>query len=392
MKKNNVMNTYGRFNINIEKGCGTKVYDSNGNEYLDFVSGIAVNCLGHSHPSILKALDQQSKKIIHISNLYWNTGQIELASKLSSYSNHDKTFFCNSGTEAVETALKLARKYGKNKGGKNKTKILYMSNSFHGRTFGALSVTGQPKYQEPFMPLVQDVQEVSFNDIQDLRNKMDEDVCGVIIEPIQGEGGVIEVEQKFLNEARKLCDKNDALLIFDEVQCGIGRTGKLFAYQAFGVVPDIIAMAKALGGGFPIGATLATEKAASSFKPGDHGCTFGGNPLACSVALVVLEELVENNLLSNVEEINKYLIKKLNKICNKYDIVKDVRGKGLLLGISLEYGVKKIIEKCLDNGLLLVSAGQNVVRILPPLNVKISEIDQALKIIEKAILEISNKK
>ncbi len=385
MSKNNVINTYTRFDVSFEKGEGTKVYDSKGNEYLDFVSGIAVNCLGHSHPSIVKTLEQQSKELMHISNLYWNSKQLSLAERLTNYSDHDQVFFSNSGTEAVETGLKLARKYGKLKGGNGKVNIIHMENSFHGRTFGALSVTGQEKYQKPFTPLIGGIQTAKFNDIESLKNIVDENTCCIIVEPIQGEGGIIPADKEFLAEARVLCDKYDALLIFDEVQCGIGRTGKLFAYQSYGVVPDVICMAKALGGGFPIGATLVNLRAAEGLGPGDHGCTFGGNPLACAVALTVLNELVDNGIIENVNKKSEYLIQKLQILKNDFDVIKEIRGKGLLLGISLTCNPKTIVKRCFEKGLLLVTAGKDAVRILPPLNVKIEEIDFAVNIIKEAL-------
>ncbi len=390
MITNKIMNTYNRFDIIFERGIGTKVYDSHGKEYLDFVSGIAVNCLGHSHPAIIKALAEQSKNLIHVSNLYWNNKQLELAEKLVAYSDHDQVFFCNSGTEAIETALKLARKYGKIKGKKGKNQILYMGNSFHGRTMGALAVTGQEKYQKDFMPLMEGVKSVRFNDIEDLKNKIDENTCGVILEPIQGEGGIIPADTMFLKEARRLCDEKDALLLFDEVQCGIGRTGNLFAYQSFGVIPDIICMAKGLGGGFPIGATLANQKAASAFTVGDHGCTFGGNPLACAVSLAVLDELVNKGIIEEIGEKSHYIIAKIKKLQEKYDVLYGIQGKGLLLGMKMNGESQKFISKCFQKRLLLVGAGKNVVRILPPLNVTIKEIDTAIEIIEEALNEIQN--
>ncbi|MFZ5969775.1 MAG: aspartate aminotransferase family protein [Bacillota bacterium] len=388
MSKENLMNTYGRFDVVFEKGLGTKVYDVNGKEYLDFVSGVAVNCLGHSHPIIAKTLAEQSQQLIHVSNLYWNTKQLALAKKLADHTDHQRVFFCNSGTEAVETALKLARKYGKTNGHENKTEILYMDNSFHGRSMGALAVTGQQKYQKAFMPLMKGVTSVKFNDIEDLKSKMNENVCGIILEPVQGEGGIVPVEKSFLQEVRALCDAYDALLLFDEVQCGIGRTGELFAYQNFGVIPDVISMAKGLGGGFPIGATLATEKAASAYAPGDHGCTFGGNPLACAVGLAVLEELIDGGVIKGVTETGQYLTGKIEELKNKYEGIEGVQGMGLMLGIKLSIETKKVVNKAFEKGLLLVGAGENVVRILPPLNVTKEEIDQAIAILGEVFQEI----
>jgi acetylornithine/N-succinyldiaminopimelate aminotransferase len=384
MSKNNIMNTYGRFNVIFEKGIGTKLYDIDGKEYMDFVSGVAVNCLGHSHPAIVKAITEQSSKLMHISNYYWNTKHSLLAEKLIESCDHNKVFFCNSGTEAVEGALKTARKYGKTMGNEDKNIILYMDNSFHGRTIGALSVTGQPKYQKEFMPLMTGVKEVKFNDIEDLRRNFDENVCGVIIEPIQGEGGINPAAVDFLEEARKLCDRYDALLIFDEIQCGMGRLGSLFAYKKFEVIPDVIAIAKALGGGFPIGAFITNERAAA-LVPGDHGSTFGGNPLGSAVALAVLKELVDNGVVASVDDKSAYIKEKFNALKDKYGVIKEVKGIGLLIGISLKTSPKDFMNACFNKGLLVVTAGEDVVRLLPPLNVTLEEIDEAISILEEVI-------
>lgn len=384
MSKNSVMNTYGRFDVIFERGLGSRIYDINGKEYIDFVSGVAVNCLGHSHPAIINAINEQSKKLIHISNYYWNTEHTALADKLTDNSDHSKVFFCNSGTEAVEGALKIARKYGKLTGNENKNIILYMNNSFHGRSMGALSVTGQPKYQKEFMPLIGGVKEVQFNNIEDLRRNFDENVCGIIIEPIQGEGGIISADIEFLKEARNLCDRFNAVLIFDEIQCGMGRLGSLFAYKKFGVVPDVIAIAKALGGGFPIGAFLANERAASALAPGDHGSTYGGNPLGCAISLAVLRELVDGGIVASVEEKGSYLRDNLLKLKEKYGVINAVKGMGLLIGISVD-NPKEFMNACFSNGLLAVTAGTDVVRLLPPLNVSKEDMDAALTIIEKVL-------
>lgn len=387
MSKNCVMNTYGRYDVVFEKGIGTKIYDENGKEYLDFVSGVAVNCLGHSHSSIVNALSEQSKKLIHISNYYWNKEHTILAEKLISHSDHSKVFFCNSGTEAVEGSLKLARKYGKLKGD-NKNVILYMNNSFHGRSMGALSVTGQPKYQQDFMPLIGGVKPIEFNNIEDLINNFDENVCGVIIEPIQGEGGINVADLDFLQTARNLCDKYDAVLIFDEIQCGIGRLGSLYAYKEFGVIPDVVAMAKALGGGFPIGAFMTNERTSIGLAQGDHGSTYGGNPLGCAVSLAVLNELIEGGIIDTVAEKNIHLTEHLLKLKEQYGIIKEIRGIGLLLGIVVA-DAKTFANTCFSKGLLVVTAGPDVVRLLPPLNVSIAELDESLKILEE-VMKMSN--
>lgn len=387
MSESYLMNTYGRFNVVFEKGIGTKLYDTQGEEYLDFVSGVAVNCLGHCHPAIVKAVQEQSSKLMHISNYYWNENAMELSEILCKNSDHSKVFLCNSGTEGIEAGIKLARKYGAIHG-EDKKQIIYMDNSFHGRTLGALSVTGQPKYQETFKPLIPDVVSVNFNDENDIKSKISNKTCAVIIEPIQGEGGIIPADKEYLKLLRELCDKNDALLIFDEVQCGIGRTGSLFAYKKFGVVPDIVCIAKALGGGFPIGAMLANERA-DVFEPGDHGNTYGGNPLAAGVSLAVLNELINNGVLQNVEEKSKYMFTKLNALKEKYEVIKEVRGMGLLIGAALKCDIKAVINKCFENKLLLITAGKDTIRFLPPLNVNLYEIDKALEIFEKVIANIN---
>ncbi|QGU93930.1 acetylornithine/succinylornithine family transaminase [Clostridium bovifaecis] len=383
MSKSNIMHTYNRFDVNFEKGLGCKLYDINGKEYLDFVSGIATNCLGHSHPAIVNAIQKQSSELIHISNYYWNSNMEKLSEKLCESSDHEKVFFCNSGTEAIEAALKLARKYGKLNGSGSKNKVIYMNNSFHGRTLGALAVTGQKKYQENFSPLMERVESVDFNDIDDLINVFDEDVCGIILEPIQGEGGIITANVEYLEKARDLCDKYNALLIFDEVQCGIGRLGSLFAYKKFDVIPDIVCMAKALGGGFPIGAMMANKRCSYAFVPGDHGTTFGGNPLACAVSYAVLTELVDGGVIASIDEKNKYLTNKLIKLKENYPAIIDIRGMGLLIGIAISLNPKDFVAECFNEGFLIVSAGENVIRLLPPLNVSFQEIDAAIDILEK---------
>lgn len=389
MSKSNVMNTYGRFNVTFEKGLGSKIYDVNGKEYIDFVSGVATNCLGHSHPAIINAITEQSKKLIHISNNYWNTKHIALAEKLIQNSDHSSVFFCNSGTEAVEGALKLARKFGKIKGREGKNILLYMDNSFHGRSMGALSVTGQDKYQRDFMPLIGGVKKLQFNDVEDLKNNFNDDVCGIIIEPIQGEGGINTASMEYLKEVRSLCDAHDALLIFDEIQCGMGRLGSLFAYKKFNVIPDVICIAKALGGGFPIGAVIANERADKAVAPGDHGSTFGGNPLGSAVALAVLNELVDGGIVESVDEKSNYIMEKLHILKDKYEAIDDIKGMGLLVGISLKTNPKDFSNECFKKGLLAVTAGTNVVRLLPPLNVLRSEVDEALSIVEAVLSETS---
>jgi len=387
MEENCVMNTYGRYDVTFEKGLGCKIYDTDGHEYMDFVSGVAVNCLGHSHPAIINAITSQSSKLIHSSNYYWNTTHKLLAKKLIDNCDHSKVFFCNSGAESVETALKIARKYGTLKDTEGKNVFIYMDSSFHGRTMGALSVTGQEKYQKDFRPLIEGTREVKFNNVEDLKKNFDEKVCGIIIEPIQGEGGINIASVDFLEEARKLCDKYDALLIFDEVQCGMGRLGSLFAYKKFSIIPDVICIAKALGGGFPIGATITNVKASTALVPGDHGSTFGGNPLGCAVGVAVLTELVDGGVIDKIEDKSIYIRERLLKIKEKYDVIDEIKGLGLLIGISIKTDTKKFCKACFDKKLLVIAAGNNVVRLLPPLNVTKLEIDEALDILEVVISE-----
>ncbi len=389
MSKGNIMNTYGRFDVVFEKGLGCKLYDDNGNEYLDFVSGVAVNCLGHSHPTIINAINEQAKKLMHISNYYWSKQGIELSEKLCSLSDHKSVFFCNSGTEAIECGLKVGRKYGKIKGGENKNVIIYMENSFHGRTMGALAVTGQKKYQEDFMPLIGGTRSAKFNDIEDLKSKMDNDVCAIILEPVQGEGGINPVMAEYLEQVKELCEKYDALLIFDEIQCGVGRLGTFFAYQTFNVVPDVICMAKGIAGGFPMGAIMTNEKA-SVLVPGDQGSTFGGNPLACAVSLAVLGELVDGGVVEKVKEKSEYMISKLNELKDKYSQIEEIKGIGLLLGIKLNVDVKEFSKKCFENKLLAVTAGKDVVRLLPPLNVEKEDMDKVIELLEKVLKSYNN--
>jgi acetylornithine/N-succinyldiaminopimelate aminotransferase len=387
MQNNNIMNTYGRFDVTFDRGVGSRLFDINGKEYIDFVSGVAVNCLGHAHPVIADAIAEQSRKLIHISNYYWNTQHNLLAETLCNHSDHTKVFFCNSGTEANEGALKCARKHGKNVGGANKNIILYMNNSFHGRSLGALSVTGQEKYQKDFAPLLGGVKNITINDINELKNSFSNEVCGLIIEPIQGEGGVNSATVEYLKACRKLCDEYNALLIFDEVQCGMGRLGTLFAYKKFGVIPDVVCIAKALGGGFPIGAVVANDRGAA-LTTGDHGSTYGGNPLACAVSNAILKELIDGGVLSSVDEKSKYFISRLTEFKDKYGLIEEIRGMGLLLGLKLKIEAKTFINKCFEKGLLVVSAGPDVVRLLPPLNVSIDEIDNVLNIIESVTIDI----
>ncbi len=383
-----LMHTYNSIPITFVSGKGCYVTDSEGNEYLDFLAGIAVNSLGYNHSAFNKAVEAQLKAIIHFSNLFYSGQQIELAEKLTENSSFDKAFFCNSGTESVESALKLARKYGK-KYKNGAWKIVAMKQSFHGRTTGSLSLTGQIKYQESFLPLLPGISFADFNNFESLKSKIDSETCAVILEPIQGEGGIYPAEKEYLIKVRDLCSKENIALIFDEVQCGIGRTGKLFAHEHYSVVPDIICLAKGLGGGLPIGSILSTEKY-NIFEPGDHAATFGGNPLVCSGALAVLNELTDNNLLVHAEKAGIYLNKKLEHLKSKHSEILSVRGKGLMMGIELSIDAGKIVSDCREKGLLLATAGKSVIRFVPPLIVSEKEIDTAIDIIDSALYKSVN--
>lgn len=376
-----IMKTYNRFEIEFVKGKGCYLYDNEGEKYLDFVAGIAVNSLGHCHPELVKTLKTQGESLWHISNLYYNKSQKELSEKLIKLSDHQSVFFCNSGTEAVEGALKVARKYGKKT---NSSKILYFNNSFHGRSLGALSVTGREKYQKDFKPLIQGTQSIPFNDKEKFAESIGDDVCAVILEPIQGEGGINPIDSDFLSYIKEKCDAHNALLIFDEVQCGIGRTGAFYAYQIYDVVPDVICLAKGLGGGLPIGAFIVNKKA-DVLVPGDHGSTYGGNPLVTSVSNVLIDIVSKQSFLNQITEKSKYLKKQLEKLKAKKDSIVKIKGIGLMIGIEVTTDVKAIVKDALDNKLLIVNAGKNTIRLVPPLTVTKEEIDHFVNIFETLI-------
>ena len=377
-----VMNTYKRYPISFEYGEGAYLFDDKGNKYLDFVSGIAVNALGYKNKNFIDSITKQLNKINHSSNLFYVEPQGVLAKKISEISGLDKLFFCNSGAEANEAAIKLARKYALlNKKG---NKIVAMKNSFHGRTLGSLTLTGQEKYRNKFLPLVPNVEYIEFNDINALENIMDNDVCAVITECIQGEGGIIQMDKEFYDAIRKSCNQYNALFIVDEVQTGMGRTGEFFAYQNYAKnyeeFPDIISMAKALGNGIPIGA-VAAKDFCSCFEPSDHASTFGGNFIASVAGISVIDEIINNNLLSNVKETGKYLSDKLKTIKN----VKKVKGMGLILGLEVDFPLTDIIKKAQGKGLLILSAGSNTIRLLPPLIITKKEANIAYNILNEIL-------
>lgn len=380
-----LMQTYATQPMVLSEGKGSYVKDVDGKDYLDFASGIAVNALGHCHPAYVEALTQQLSKLSHCSNLYYNQPAIELAEKLVANSAFDRAFFCNSGAEAIEGALKLSRKYAKKNKGENCTKILTMSNSFHGRTYGALSATAQTKYQEGYHPLVPDVSVVEFNNIDSILAHNLAEVAAIIVEPVQGEGGVHLADIGFLKKVRALCDEHKIVLIFDEIQCGVGRSGSFFASDNFAVAPDVVALAKGLGGGFPIGAILAKESIACAFNPGDHGSTFGGNPLAATAALACVSIIREEQFLTSIKQKSELLIAALVGLQSKHPSIKAIRGLGLMLGVEFDVPVKPIIQECAAQGLLLVGAGENVIRLLPPLTVSDDEINEAIGILGKVL-------
>jgi acetylornithine aminotransferase len=367
--------TYARFPITLVRGEGCRVWDEDGREYLDFVGGIAVCALGHSSPLVTEALEAQSKELVHVSNLYYTKPQIELARLLVENSFADRVFFCNSGAEANEAAIKLARRYSKEKHGEGRHTIISMKGSFHGRTMATLSATGQDKIQIGFDPLLTGFKFVPFNDLAGLEKAVDGTVCAVMLEPIQGEGGVVCPEEGYLQGVKKICDENDLLLIFDEVQAGMGRTGKLFAYEHFGVTPHIMTLAKALGNGLPIGAMLSIEDLNSAFGPGSHATTFGGTPLVTAVAKAVLKSILEDGRLNHCVEMGAYLKGRLEGFREKYDFIKDVRGLGLIIGAELDRAGAPVVKVCMEKGFLINCAQDNVLRFLPPLIVGKEEID-----------------
>ena len=388
-----ILPTYRRSNLSFVKGKGSYLITKNGKKYLDFASGIAVNSLGHCNSELIKVLNNQSKKMWHISNAFQITEQEELAKKLTTLTFADKVFFCNSGAESVESAIKIARAYHQIQKRKNKFKIITIKGSFHGRTLAAISASGQKKMVDGFKPLLDGFIQVEFGDHELIEKKIDNQTAAIMIEPILGEGGIKVVPNECLEGLRKLCDKKKILLIFDEVQTGVGRTGKLFSYQWSKIKPDILSTAKGIGGGFPIGACLLTNKISKGMKFGSHGSTFGGNPLACSVAKRVLEIISNKKFLNDVNQRATFFINKLEEIKYIYNnLIEEVRGKGFLLGIKCKINNSIFIEKLRNNGLLVIGASENVIRILPPLNVSKKDLKIALKIIEKTCIDINGKR
>ena len=383
--KSDYLPVFARYNIVLDHGDGPYVYDTKGKKYIDFLAGIAVNVVGHNYKPLVDAVSKQAGKMIHCSNLYYTEVQVEAAEKLKKLSGMDKVFFGNSGAEANEGAIKLARKYATNID-PEKIQIISALHSFHGRTLATLTATGQDHYHHGFGPLPAGFDYVPYNDIQALEAKMSDKTCAVMLEAIQGEGGVHVPDPDYLPKVRALCDKYNAVLIFDEVQCGMGRTGTFFGCQQFGVKPDIVTLAKGLAGGVPIGAFMATDKVASAFHAGDHGSTFGGNPLACAAACVVLDALIDGNLMENAKKIGAYLQSKFEEYKAKYpNLIKEVRGRGLILGMELTRPGREIANECLDYGAIINCTAGNVLRFVPPLNITKAHVDELISVLDKVL-------
>ncbi|KXS41686.1 MULTISPECIES: aspartate aminotransferase family protein [unclassified Candidatus Frackibacter] len=377
------MNVFGgRLPIVVDKGEGIKVWDEEGNEYLDFLAGIAVNALGHSHPKVNQALKEQIDKVIHCTNIYYIEPQAKLNKLLVENSAGDRIFYGNSGAEANEGAIKLARKYFKVRD-EERYEVITTTKSFHGRTLATIAATGQEKYQKPFTPLPEGFKEVPFNDLAALKEAVSDKTCAIMVEPIQGEGGINVADQEYLQGVRKLCDEEGILLILDEIQTGLGRTGKFFGYEHYGIEPDIFTLAKALGNGVPVSAFLAKEEVADAFEPGDHGSTFGGNPLACIAAYTTVKTILEEDIVQHTVEIGEYFEEKLSELIKKYDFVNSVRGKGLMLGLEVDLDAKKLVHEALEKGLLINAVSETTLRFLPPLIVEKGDIDNVIDILDR---------
>ncbi|HTS34257.1 MAG TPA: aspartate aminotransferase family protein [Candidatus Solibacter sp.] len=385
-----LLHTYNRYPIVLARGKGVFLFDIDGKRYLDFVSGLGVNALGHAHPRIVKAIREQAMKLIHVSNLYYHEYQGLLAEKLCSLAAGSsgqkfRAFFSNSGTEAIEGSIKLARLAGHRAGGEAKCRLVALEGSYHGRTFGALSLTGQDKHRKGFEPLLEDVTFVKQNDLEGLRNAVNDNTCAIVLEPIFGEGGIFECSVEFLQECRALADKHRAALIFDEIQCGLGRTGTMFAFQSFGVTPDIVAIAKPIAAGLPLGAFIAKEEFATAISPGQHGTTFGGGPLACRVALEFLSIVEEEKLLENVAKVGAYLHQQLEEVVQKRSAAKTVRGRGFIQGVELDIPARPIVDAGLAEGVLFNSTQDTVVRFLPPFLMEEKHVDKGIRVLKKLL-------
>lgn len=377
--------TYNRYPIALERGKGVFLYDREGNRYLDFVAGLGVNALGHAHPRVVKAIREQSARAIHFSNLYYHEYQGRLAEKLCQLSGLHRAFFSNSGTEAIEGSIKLARLAGHRVGGEAKSQLVALEGSYHGRTFGSMSLTGQDKYRKGFEPLLEEVKFVPRDNVDALRAAVDDRTCAIVLEPIFGEGGIYECSTSFLQECRAVADRHRAALIFDEIQCGLGRTGTIFAFQSFGVTPDIVAIAKPLAAGLPLGGFLAKEEFASAISAGQHGTTFGGGPLACRVALEYFAIIEDEGLLENVSRVGAYLQERLKALSGKYAAVQEVRGRGLIQGLQLAIPARPIVEQALAEGVLFNSTQDTVLRFLPPFLLQEKHVDKGIRVLKKLL-------
>ena len=382
---------YNRYQVVFERGDGIRLYDTDGTEYLDFFAGIAVNALGYHYPGYDEAVKAQVDKFLHISNYFYNPPAISAGEKLLKVSRMEKVFFTNSGTEAVEGALKIARRYAYNKNKDCRAyEIIAMDHSFHGRSMGALSVTGKEAYRAPFEPLIPGIQFATYNDLDSVKALVNEKTCGIIVEPIQGEGGIFPATDEFLKGLREIADQNDLILIFDEIQCGMGRSGEYFAWQHSGVKPDVLTVAKALGNGVPIGAFLTSGKANTAMTPGDHGTTYGGNPFVCAAADAVLTIFERDNILENVRKVGAYLREKLEELRTVTDHIVDIRGKGMMLGVEFDVPVNPIINNALlEQHMVLINAGTNILRVIPPLVVTEKDVDEAIERLKKALAALN---
>ncbi len=384
-----LLHTYNRYQIVLDRGEGVHLYDLDGKEYLDFVSGIAVFALGYHYKDYDDALKAQIDKLLHTSNYYYNVPAIEAARKLKEASGMDRVFFTNSGAEAIEGAIKAARKYAFLKDGSNDHEIIAMNHSFHGRTYGALSVTGNPHYREAFEPMIGNIRFADLNDFESVKRNVTDKTCAILLETVQGEGGIFPATEQFLTDIRKLCDEKDILLILDEIQCGMGRTGYMFAWQKYGIKPDIMTTAKALGCGVPVGAFLLNEKAgAHSLVAGDHGTTYGGNPFACAAVSKVLDLFNEDNIIENVNEVAPYLEKRLDELKDRYDFIIERRGAGLMQGLVFNRPVAEVINKALSKGLILINAGAEIIRFVPPLVITKENVDDMISILDSCLESI----
>jgi len=385
LEKRFLLQTYNRYPVAFERGKGVFLFDFEGKKYLDFVAGLGVNALGYAHPRIVKAIREQADRVIHLSNLYYNEYQGQLAERLCQLSGLDRAFFTNSGTEAVEGAIKLARLAGHKAGGDTKCGLVALQDSFHGRTFGAMSLTGQDKYRKGFEPLLSDVTFVEQNNIEALRAAVNANTCAIVLEPIFGEGGILECSPEFLRECRALADQHQAALIFDEIQCGLGRTGSLFAFQTFGVAPDIVTIAKPVAAGLPLGAFISKERFASAISPGQHGTTFGGGPLACRVALEYLAIVEEERLLENVLRVGGYLRQQLQALVEKCVATRGVRGRAFIQGLVLDIPARPFVEQGLAEGVIFNATQDTVLRFLPPFLLEEKHVDKAVRVLRKLL-------